>query len=347
MQTYRYEAAQPDTAIPGVAMELALRDETPFPPGPGQVQVAVRANSLNFVDLACLSGAFPVAGRIPLLDGAGEVCAVGSGVTRFAIGDRVVANPHASWIAGPPAPATTGGVLGIATDGMLAEVVTLSESVLVPLPDSMDFRTAAALPCAGLSAWNSLRGGPARYGIAPGSSVLVQGTGGVALFALQFARAMGCRVIATTSSAAKAATLRSLGADAVVDYIENPNWGMHVLELTAGLGVDLAVEVGGPNTLPQSIVATRAGGRIALVGIVAGMGSIDYRDMLAINHKVLTLFANGMGSRSDLEEMLRFVELNDITPVIDSCHAFTAVSDAFGHFAARRHVGKVVITHEG
>lgn len=345
MQTYRYAAAQPDTAMPGVAMELTLRDEPPLPPGPGQVQVAVRANSLNFVDLACLSGAFPVAGRIPLLDGAGEICTVGRGVTRFAVGDRVVANPHASWIAGPPAPATTGSVLGIATDGMLAEVVTLPESFLVPLPDTMDFETAAALPCAGLSAWNSLRGGPARYGIAPGSTVLVQGTGGVALFALQFARAMGCRVIATTSSAAKATTLRSLGADAVIDYVENPGWGVHVLELTDGIGVDLAVEVGGPNTLPQSIIATRAGGRIALVGIVAGMGSIDYRDMLAINHKVLTLFANGMGSRSDLEEMLRFVAFNDITPVIDSCHAFTAAPDAFAHFAARRHVGKVVITH--
>lgn len=345
MKTYRYDATRIIDGIEGAAVGLALSESPPCAPGPGQVQVRIRANSLNFVDLVCFSGALPVDGRIPLLDGAGEVSAVGDGVSRFRVGDRVVGNPHASWLAGPPAPDASGVVLGIATDGMLAGTVTLPESTLAHLPESIGFEAGASLPCAGLSAWNSLRGGPARYAVAPGSTVLVQGTGGVSLFALQFARVMGCRVIATTSSSAKADTLRALGAYAVIDYVQTPDWGARVLELTDGIGVDLTVEVGGPNTLPQSIVATRVGGRIALVGIVGGMGAIDYRDMLPINHKVLTLFANGMGSRRDLEEMLRFVDVNAIEPVIDSRFAFEDAASAFRHFAARRHVGKVVISH--
>lgn len=181
----------------------------------------------------------------------------------------------------------------------------------------------------------------------PGGTVVTQGTGGVALFAVQFAKAMGCRVIATTSTEAKAERLKALGADAVVNYRETPAWGAEVLALTDGLGADLIVEVGGPDTLPQSIVAARVGGRIAMVGIVGGMGAIDYADMLPINHKVLTLFANGMGSRRDLEDMLRFVDANGIRPTIDSRHPFEDAAGAIAHFAGRGHVGKVVIAGEG
>lgn len=332
--------------VPGAPVGLALEEVDAPKPRAGEVLVAIRANSLNFVDLNCFSGAFPVDGRIPLLDGTGEVLEVGAGVTLFAPGDRVVANPHASWLAGVPRPESVGEVLGITTDGMLAEEVIQREDSLVRIPDALDFVTAASLPCAGLSAWSSLMGGPARFAVAPGSTVLTLGTGGVSLFAVQLARAMGCRVIATTSSASKATRLESLGAAAVVNYQETPEWGARVLELTNGVGVDLVVEVGGPNTLPQSIRATKAGGRIAMVGIVGGLGSIDYVDMLPINHKVLTLFANGMGSRADLEDLLRFAAETGLEPVIDSTFGFDRAADAIAHFAGRGHVGKVVIARE-
>lgn len=345
MRSYRFSASASAKPVPGAPIGLELTDGPIGAPLPGEVQVAVKASAVNFVDLISFQGSFPVDGRIPLLDGAGEVLAVGGGVTTFKPGDRVVANPHASWVAGPPAPGMVGTVLGITTDGLLAETANLPATALVHLPQAIGFNVGASLPCAGLSAWNSLQGGPARYGVTPGSTVLVQGTGGVSLFALKFAKAMGCRVIATTSSGAKADKLKSLGADAVVNYVERPDWGYEVLALTDGLGVDLVVEVGGPNTLPQSILAARAGGRIAMVGIVGGMGSIDYANLLPINHKVLTLFANGMGSRHDLEEMLRFVAANAIETEIDSIFPFDQAVAAIGHFAGRGHVGKVLISH--
>ena len=347
MKTYTFASGASLQAVPGSPIGLSLAERELAPPAPGQVQVRIRANSLNFVDLICFSGAFPVDGRIPLLDGAGEVHAVGEGVTRFKAGDRVVGSPHASWLAGAPAPDALGVVLGITADGMLGEMVSQPETALVHLPSSITFASGASLPCAGLSAWNSLMGGPGKYAVLPGSTILTQGTGGVSLFALQFAKAMGCRVIATTSSSAKMKTLKDLGADETINYNDTPQWGAKVLELTGGLGADLVVEVGGPTTLPQSIIAARAGGRIAMVGIVGGMGSIDYQHMLPINHKVLTLFANGMGSRRDLEDMLRFVDVNGIKPVIDSVHGFDKVADAFRHFGSRGHIGKVVITQVG
>ncbi|AZI37964.1 putative oxidoreductase [Caenibius tardaugens NBRC 16725] len=345
MRAYQFSSSAPLEGVYGAAIGIEQVERDAGQPGPGAVQVAVKANALNFVDLITLQGAFPVDGRIPLLDGAGEVIAVGDGVTRFAVGDRVVANPHANWLAGPPTPDTTGLVLGIMADGMLAETVTLAESMLVHLPDAISFTQGASLPCAGLSAWSSLVGGPSRYSVAPGSTVLTQGTGGVSLFAVQFAKAMGCRVIATTSTAAKAERLKALGADHVINYNERPDWGVAVLELTGGIGADLVVEVGGPNTLPQSIIAAKVGGRIAMVGIVGGMGSIDFMQMLPINHKVLTLYANGMGNRQDLVDMLRFVEANAIEPVIDSTFTFDQAADAYRHFASRGHIGKVLITH--
>ncbi len=347
MKAYRFDASKKLDGAYGAVIGLRLQDEAAAAPGPGQVQVRMRANSLNFVDLVCLSGAFPVDGRVPLMDGAGVVEAIGPGVTRWKAGDRVLANPNLLWLAGEPEPSTAGVVLGITTEGVLSELATLPETGLVSIPDSSSFEAAASLPCAGLSAWSSLLGGPTRRGIAPGDTILTQGTGGVSLFAVQFAKAMGCRVIATTSSAAKAERLRAMGADAVINYNETPEWGGNVLELTGGLGVDLVVEVGGPNTLPQSIVAAKVGGRIALVGIVAGMGSIDYRHMMGVNHKVLTLFANGMGNRLDLEAMLRFVAQNKIEPVIDRVFAFNEAEDAYRFFAGRGHIGKVVISHAG
>ena len=346
MKAYEFTSASALEGVYGAAIGIQLTDRDPGQPGPGQVRVAVKANSLNFVDLITLHGAYPVDGIIPLLDGAGVVEAVGDGVQRFKAGDRVVANPHANWIAGPPAPDSSGMVLGIMANGMLAEAVILPESVLVALPASLSFEQGASLPCAGLSAWSSLSGGPSGYNVLPGSTILTQGTGGVSLFAVQFAKAMGCRVIATTSSAEKMDRLKALGADHVINYNERADWGVAVLEATGGIGADLVVEVGGPNTMPQSIIAAKVGGRIAMVGIVGGLGSIDFLHMLPINHKVLTLYANGMGSRRDLENMLRFVDVNGIQPVIDSTFAFDQAADAYRHFGSRAHIGKVVISHQ-
>jgi NADPH:quinone reductase-like Zn-dependent oxidoreductase len=345
MKAYRFDASKKLEGAYGAQIGLTLRDETVPIPGHGQVLVRMRAFSLNFVDLVCLMGAYPVDGRVPLMDGAGIVEAIGPGVTRWKVGDRVLANPNLNWLAGEPEPSTAGVVLGITAEGVLAELVTLPESGLGAIPDSISFEAAASLPCAGLSAWSSLSGGPTRRGVRPGDTVLTQGTGGVSLFAVQFAKAMGCRVIATTSNAAKMERLKALGADEVINYVETPEWGAKVLELTGGLGVDLVVEVGGPNTLPQSIMASTVGGRIAMVGIVGGMGSIDFRHMMGVNHKVLTLFANGMGNRQDLESMLRFVAQNKIRPVIDSVYPFDKAEDAYRFFAGRGHVGKVVIAH--
>lgn len=343
MKTYQYDASKIIENVWGAQVGLSVREVEEPTPGYDQVRVRMKAHSLNFVDLVCFSGAFPVDGMVPLLDGAGIIEAVGAGVTKWKVGDRVVTNPHLNWLSGEPASDTTGVVLGITTHGTLSESVLLPESGLVAVPDSLGFEAAASLPCAGLSAWNSLMGGPSRRGVLPGSTILTLGTGGVSLFAVQFAKAMGCRVIATTSSADKAERLKALGADVVINYKTTPEWGAAVLEATQGQGVDLVVEVGGPNTLPQSIIAAKVGGRVAMVGIVGGMGSIDYEHLLPINHKILTLYANGMGSRRDLEAMLRFVEINRIQPVIDSVYAFDKAEDAVRHFASRAHVGKVVI----
>ena len=344
MRYYRYDFQSP---LPGLELARAgirFGEASQPEPGHGEVVVAVRASSLNFVDLVNLSGMFPGAdGIIPLLDGAGEVVAVGPGVTRFRIADRVLANPNFLWLAGEPGPDSWGGALGCTTDGMLCDAAVLHESALVHLPASLSFAEGASLPCAGLSAWNSLRGGPTGKTTAPGETVLIQGTGGVSVFALQFAKASGCKVIATTSTPEKMERLKALGADHVINYSEHPQWAGKVLELTGGRGVDLAVEVGGPNTLPQSVASMRIGGRIALIGIVAGLGSIDYMHLLPINHKVLTIFANGMGSRRDLEAMLRFVDSQGIRPVIDRVFPFTEAPEAYRHFGHRRHVGKVII----
>ncbi|SNS55277.1 NADPH:quinone reductase [Sphingomonas laterariae] len=345
--TRSYRLSRQATPLhPGAALGLAMTEGEQPQPGAGEVLVRVRASALNFVDLTLLDGSMPgIDGRVPLLDGAGEVVAVGAGVTRWRPGDRVIANPHQNWIGGLPSPENNGVVIGCVVDGMLRDHACLPESGLVAMPDGLSFEEAASLPCAGLSAWNSILGGPSGRACKPGDTVLTLGTGGVSLFAVQFAKAAGCRVIATTSNAAKAELLRGLGADQVIDYGETPEWGAAVLEATGGRGVDLVVEVGGPNTLPQSLRAVRTGGRLALIGIVAGMGPLDYLPLLNITTRTLTIFGNGMGSRDDLEAMLRAVRYHGIRPTIDKVFDFDQAVEAMGYFAARRHVGKVVIRH--
>lgn len=344
MQAYHFTTDKPIDGIRNAGLGLVVQTHDDPRPGPGQVLLRVRATALNFVDLVFLSGAVPgLSGLVPLIDGAGEIVAVGGGVTQVKLGDRVVGNPHQSWLAGELSPESAGVYLGGTVNGMLAEYAVLPEQGVVRVPDHLSFEEAAALPCAGMSAWNSVAGGARRLAVIPGETVLIQGTGGVSLFALQFARLFGARIIATTSTAAKAERLKAMGAEAVINYVTTPDWGTKVLELTGGRGVDLVVEVGGANTLPQSIQCTRPGGRIAILGIVAGMGAVDFGRLTPIMEKALVLFGNSTGSRADLVNMLRAIALHQLRPVVDKVFPFEQAPDAYRYFASRAHVGKVVI----
>lgn len=315
--------------------------EAPAPsPGRDQALVRIRAASLNARDLMVILGPSPYGprpGLVPLSDGAGEVVAVGEGVERVAPGDRVMAAFRQGWISGPPSAAGNGSDLGGSLDGVLAEEILLADEGLVHIPDGLSFEAAATLPCAGVTAWNALRGGT---GLSRDHSVLVQGTGGVSLFALQIAVAEGCRVIATTSSPEKADRLRALGAAEVIDCRATPDWDAEVLRLTDGRGVDRIVEVGGAGTLPRSFNAAAMGGEIGLVGLLDNpMGQIS---PLPIMGKALSLRGVTVGSRGDLEALAAFVARR-FDPVIDSIFAFDQARDALRRLASRNHVGKIVL----
>ncbi len=262
-----YEIARGATGVDGLR-----RVERPDPvPGRGQVLVRVRATSLNYRDLAVLRGVYPGppggGDLIPLSCGAGEVSGVGGGVTRFKTGDRVAGTFFQGWIDGPPArphPALGGPPV----DGMLAQYVVLHEDGLVAIPDTLSFEEAATLPCAGVTAWNALM--VSGRAVKPGDSVLVLGTGGVSIFALQLARAAGARVIVTSSHDEKLEHAKRLGAAGLINYKKTPDWETEVLALTGGRGVDHVVEVGGVGTLAKSFQAGAYGGKIALIGVLAG-----------------------------------------------------------------------------
>ena len=316
---------------------LVQHDEPMPEPRHGEVLVRVRAVSLNYRDLLILNGdhfATGSGGLIPVSDAAGEVVAVGEGVTRFAVGDRVINAFHPDWIAGRMPDAVAG--YGNGRDGWLAEYRAVGEHALVALPDSLTFEQGATLPCAAVTAWTSLDG------VRPGDVVLTLGTGGVSLFAVQLAKARGARVVATTSSAAKAAKLAELGADTVIDYVATPDWGKAVLEATGGRGADRIVEVGGPGTFAQSLVAAGTHhAEIALVGFVGRTGpAVDFMDLFRSGATVRKIW---VGSREDTEELLRWLAVWPIEPVIDSVHSFEDAGAAFRRFEERANFGKVVI----
>jgi NADPH:quinone reductase-like Zn-dependent oxidoreductase len=325
----------------GIA-RLRLIDEAPPAPGAGQLLVALRANSLNQRDLMVVEGRLPIkAGVVPLSDGAGEVVAVGSGVTRFRVGDRVVGAFRQGWITGRIDPALRGAAdLGGAIDGMLGAWALLDQQGLARIPDRLSFEEAACFPCAGSTAWSALMG---RVAIRPGETVLVQGSGGVSLFALQIARLAGARVIATSSSAAKAERLRTMGAEAVIDYVADPDWHKAVLDLTDGVGVDHIVEVGGAASLARSMQCIRLQGHIAVVGLLGGMaGGLD---PMAFISRAISLDGISVGSRVDLEEMMTAFAVAGVLPTIDTRFGFEDAPSAFAHLAAASHFGKVTIVH--
>lgn len=334
MKVYRiHEVGSPDS--------LKL-DELPTPvPGPGRVLVRVRATSLNYRDLLVVKGLYsrnlPLP-MIPLSDGAGEVVEVGAGVTRVKPGDRVAAAFMQTWQAGGITETATRSALGGAIDGMLAESVVLHEDGLVRIPDHLTFEEAATLPCAGVTAWHALF---AEEPLTPASTVLIQGTGGVSLFALQFAKLAGARVIATSSSDEKLERVLALGASDGINYKSTPDWEKRVLELTGGVGVDHVVEVGGAGTLGKSLRAVRHGGHISLIGVLSGgSGDVPLFGALMKNVRIQGIY---VGSRTMFEDMTRATAQHKLRPVVDRIFNFTEAPDALRHLESGSHFGKVVI----
>jgi NADPH:quinone reductase-like Zn-dependent oxidoreductase len=319
---------------------LALVERDVPTPTFGQAVVRVRAASLNYRDLLVVkSGSPPQFPRVPLSDGAGEVVAVGEGVRRVRVGDRVAATFFQSWWGGHRSPASSATSLGGAIDGMLSEFVALDAEGLVHFPEHLSYEEASTLPCAGVTAWNAL-GGPVP--LRSGESLLALGTGGVSIFALQFAKAQGLRVIITSSSNAKLARARDLGADEVVNYVEQPEWDAEVLKLTNGLGVSRVMEVGGAGTLPRSLKAVALGGEVTVIGGITGRGASDIGPADLIS-KAVTLRGIYVGSRDDFEAMNRAIALSGLRPVIDRTFAFEETREAYRYLESGRHFGKIVI----
>jgi NADPH:quinone reductase-like Zn-dependent oxidoreductase len=320
---------------------LAVVDVPEPSPGPRQILVRVHATSLNYRDLrvATQAGAarYPM---VPLSDGAGEVVACGTEVTRFKPGDRVAACFFQAWFDGAVSAAVMASAMGGAIDGMLREYALLDESAAVRFPAHLSYTEAATLPCAALTAWHALV--PTGH-VRAGDTVLVLGTGGVSVFALQFAKLHGARVIATSSSDAKLERMRSLGADATINYRDRPKWAGEVLALTGGHGVDHVVEVGGAGTLTQSLQAARIGGRVSLIGILTGLeGQVN---PLLVMRKSITLQGIYVGSTVMFEAMNRAIDLHRLTPVIDRVFPFAEAKQAYLNMQAAAHFGKLVIAH--
>ena len=316
--------------------------ERPMPePGRGQVLVRMHAAALNYRDILIANGVYPFAvayGRtIPVSDGAGAVVALGEGVRRFHGGERVAGIFSQSWLGGGQVSDMWQTALGGAIDGVLAEYRVFDEDGLVALPDHLSYEEGATLPCAAVTAWNAL------YGLTPlraGETVLTLGTGGVSIFAIQFARAAGARVIATSSSDAKLERARALGAHATINYRAHPDWEREVARLTDGAGVDHVVEIGGTGTLPRSIASTRAGGHIGLIGLLAQGEPID---PLAILGASCTVRGVAVGSREMFEDMNRVIALHGLKPVIDRTFGFDEAKHALSQLDAGTHVGKIVV----
>ncbi|KRB23502.1 MULTISPECIES: zinc-dependent alcohol dehydrogenase family protein [Mesorhizobium] len=324
---------------PGGLDRLELVEEDPPRPGPGDVLVRIRACSLNMRDDFAVQGKTPLGdGRVPLSDGAGEVIAVGGDVDALRPGDSVVSVFYPWWLDGDMTPATRRDIPGENFDGFASEYVCMPAHAFTKAPAGHSHLEAAALTCTGVTAW---RGLVVRGKVKPGDTVLVLGTGSVSLFALQFAKAAGARVIATSSDEEKLERLASLGADATINYKAVPDWGREARELTDGRGVDHVIEVGGPATLAQSLVACRTGGHIALIGVLTGFAA-DV-SIPAVFSNQIRISGISIGSRADQEDMIRAIEVNGLKPVIDRRFPLRDIAAAFTHYGARKHFGKVCL----
>jgi NADPH:quinone reductase-like Zn-dependent oxidoreductase len=319
---------------------LALAEvPAPGPLGPGQIRVAMRAASLNYRDLLVLSGALramTLTDLVPCSDGAGEVVETAPDVWRVKPSDRIALTFNRDWIGGPFKMSPGAGGRGGAIQGVMRDELVVDQAEAVPLPDHLSFAEGATLPCAAVTAWRALCG---EAPLLPGMTVLSQGAGGVSIFALQFAKLFGARVIMTTSSPERCGQLRALGADETIDYRADPEWAATARRLTGGAGVDLAIDIGGAETIDQSLAATRVGGRLAMVGLLTGMpqgsGSIFSAGVDVTMVKV--------GSRADFEDMMRAIAVHRMRPVIDSHYPFEKLPDALRHLQSGRQFGKIVV----
>jgi NADPH:quinone reductase-like Zn-dependent oxidoreductase len=328
--------------IQSFGIERLVLEELPQPHlGRGEVLVKVHAVSLNYRDLLMVRGHYnpklPLP-RVPCSDGAGEVVEVGDDVNAVKVGQRVAGIFMQNWLDGPPTAERSRGALGGDIDGMLAEYVVLPQSGVVGIPEHLSFAEAATLPCAGVTAWNALTNAGQ---ITPGEVVLTQGTGGVSLFALQFAKMMGATVIGTSSSNEKLERAKTLGMKAGLNYRQESEWAKWVLRETNNRGADLIVEVGGAGTIGQSLQAVRTGGTVAQIGVLSQ--SDQPLPIAPLLHRQVRLHGVYVGSRAHFEAMNRAIEANQLRPVVDKIFAFAEAREALFTMEKASHFGKIVI----
>ena len=318
---------------------VSIESTQPVEPGPGEITVRLRASSLNYHDLGVVSGLMATTERrIPMSDGAGEVISVGSDVHEFSVGDHVVSTFFPDWLDGDPQTEGFARVPGDGIDGYAREQVTAPETWFTRTPHGWSHAESATLTTAGLTAWRALM---ENGGLKPGETVLVQGTGGVSIFALQLAKLAGARVIATSSSDDKLERLKELGADELINYRNNPEWGAAARQMTEGRGVDHVIEVGGPDTLKQSMLAARVGGHVSVIGVLSGMDS-RLPLMLALGRQ-LRLQALLVGSRRQQKDMVQAFESSGVRPIIDRHFPLDELVEAFRYQASGQHFGKIVV----
>jgi NADPH:quinone reductase-like Zn-dependent oxidoreductase len=323
-------------------LKLATRPDPR--PGPGQVLLRMKAASLNYRDLVVpLRGYGSHTGNLPLIpisDGAGEVIETGAGVTRVKAGDRVCPLFTQAWISGEPTPERLSKSLGGPLDGTMAEYMVLPEGGVVKFPDHLSWEEAAALPCAALTAWSAV---VTHDDLGPGSRVLVQGTGGVALFALQFAKLLGAHVTVISSSDDKIAKVKALGADATINYKTTPEWYRATREITGNAGYDHILELGGEKTLEQSLRCIRPGGTLSMIGVLSG-SKLNAPLGLVVTRQV-RLQGVTVGNRDGFEAMMRAIGQHKLKPVLDRTFAFEQLKEAMAYLRSGAHFGKVLIQH--
>lgn len=316
-------------------------------PAPGTVLIKVHAVSLNYRDLLVVKGLYNpkmVLPRIPCSDGAGEVIAIGDGVSRVAVGDRVCGIFMQQWLDGPLTAEKSKHALGGDIDGMLAEYAVLHEDGAIHFPEHLSYDEAATLPCAGVTAWNALQhAGDPENPVRTGETVAIQGTGGVSIFALQFAKLLGVRVIGTSSSDEKLARAYSLGLSAGTNYRTSPDWSKWVAEVTDGKGADRIIEVGGAGTFGQSLRAASVGGTVAQIGVLSGAATSEPLTLAPILHKQLRVQGIYVGSRAMFEQMNAAITKAKLHPVIDHVFSFDQAHEAFLHMQSGSHFGKIVV----
>ncbi len=324
---------------PGGLNNISVGTAPATAPGPREITVRLHASSLNFHDYLVVTGKIPVEeDRIPMSDGAGVVTAIGAGITEFSTGDNVVSTFFPDWHGGDARVELLRAVPGDRTDGYAREVVTAPAMSFTKSPSGYSHAEAATLTCAGLTAWRAL---VVNGNIKAGDVVLTQGTGGVSIFALQFAKAAGATVISTTSNADKAARLKTLGADHVINYREDADWGGAAKKLTGGRGVDHVVEIGGAGTMEQSMRASRLGGHISMIGVLAGYaGTINTAMLMGMQIRLIGIT---VGARQHQQDMIRAIDANGIKPVLDRSFPLEKLADAFRRQESNQHFGKIVV----